>query len=303
MSPDAPAPAPRRVLVTGAAGLIGRVVTRTFAERGAAITALVLEDPGDLAELGADRIAVGDAGDPELVRDALADADAVVHLAALPTPRHATAQEVFVGNTRATFNVLEEAGKRGVPRAAIASSLSILGLPWSRTRLHPAYVPVDEQTPLQIEDPYGLSKRVDEATAEMMARRYEMAVVALRFPFVSDERRAAHRLPLITADPSEGASELWTYLDVQDAADAAWLAITVPLHGYHTVFLAAPDTCAPYPTAELLAAYHPNVPIRTKLPGRAVPLDLRAAEDLLGFRARHLLNVPPKPWPPKPHDP
>ena len=125
-------PAPRRVLVTGAAGLVGRVVTRAFADRGAAVTALVLEDPGDLAEVGADRVVVGDARDVELVRKALAEVDAVVHLAALPTPRHGTAQEVFGGNTGATFNVLEEAGNQGVRRAVVASSFSILGLPWAR---------------------------------------------------------------------------------------------------------------------------------------------------------------------------
>ena len=85
------------MLVTGAAGLVGRVVTRVFADHGAAATALVLEDPGDLAEVGADRVVIGDAADVGLVREALADVDAVVHLAALPTPRYGTAQEGFGG--------------------------------------------------------------------------------------------------------------------------------------------------------------------------------------------------------------
>lgn len=293
-------PIPRRVLVTGAAGLVGRVVTRAFADHGAAVTALVYEDPGDLAEIGADRVAVGDAGDPDLVREALADVDAVVHLAALPTPVHGTALEVFGGNTRATFTVLEEAGSLGVRRAAVASSFSILGLPWARRTLHPAYVPIDEDTPLQIEDPYGLSKQVDEATSEMMARRHGMDIVALRFPFISDDQRAAYRLPLLADDPAVGAAELWTYLDVRDAAQVAWLAITVPLQGFHKVFVAAPDTMVPYPTADLLAAYHPDAEVRAPMPGRAAPLDLRAAERLLWFQARHVLDLEPRPWPP-PH--
>lgn len=292
-------PAPRRVLVTGAAGLVGRVLTRAFADRGAAVTALVLTDPGDLAELGADRVAVGDASDVELVREALADVDAVVHLAALPTPTHGTPLEVFGGNTRATFTVLEEAGNQGVRRAVIASSLSILGMPWARNTLHPAYVPIDEDAPLQIEDPYGLSKQVDEASGEMMARRHGMGIVALRMPFVSDAERAAQRLPWFTADPAPGAAELWTYLDVRDAAQAAWLALTVPLQGFHKVFVAAPDTIVPYPTADLLRVYHPDAEVRAPLPGRTAALDLSAAERLLGFRAQHLLEVEPRPleWP------
>jgi nucleoside-diphosphate-sugar epimerase len=291
------APAPRRVLVTGAAGLVGRVVTRAFADRGAAVTALVLEDPGDLAEVGADRVVVGDARDVELVREALAEVDAVVHLAALPTPRHGTAQEVFGGNTGATFNVLEEAGNQGVRRAVVASSFSILGLPWARRTLHPVYVPIDEDAPLQIEDPYALSKQVDEATAQMMARRYGMDVVALRFPFISNAERAAYRLPQFADDPGAGAAELWTYLDVRDAAQAAWLALIVPSHGFHKVFVAAPDTLAPYPTADLLRVYHPDAEVRVPMPGRTAPMDLRAAQRLLGFQARHLLDVEPRPWP------
>ncbi|MCL2731849.1 MAG: NAD(P)-dependent oxidoreductase [Actinomycetia bacterium] len=285
---------PSRVLVTGAAGLIGRVVSRTLAERGVAVTALVLADPGDLA---ADRVVVGDAGDPELVRKALADVDAVVHLAAMPTPKHGTPLEVFGGNTRATFTVLEEAGQAGIRRAVIASSFSILGLPWAHRALHPAYLPIDEQLPLQIEDPYGLSKRVDECTAEAMAQRHGMTVVALRFPFVSDDDRTAFRLPLVTADPGEAASELWTYLDVRDAAHAGWLALTEPVSGYHTVFVAAPETLAPYRTDELIAAFHPQSELRRPLEGREVPIDLTAAKRLLGFTAQHLVELDVLPLP------
>jgi nucleoside-diphosphate-sugar epimerase len=283
-----------RVLVAGAAGLIGRAVTDNLLACGIAVTALVLHDPGDLA---ADRVVVGDASDPDVVRTGLADVEAVVHLAALPSPNHGTALEVFGGNTRATFVVLEEAGNAGVRRAVIASSYSILGLPWSPRTLHPAYLPIDEQLPLQIEDPYGLSKLVDEKTAEMMSCRHGMDIMALRFPFVSNEQRQRHRLEATIADPAVGAAEVWSYLDVRDAAEACRLAITVPVPGYHTVFLAAPQTLAPFLTEELIAAYHPQSQLRRRIPRRDVPIDLSAAEDLLGFRARHLVDLDVRPLP------
>ena len=38
--------------------------------------------------------------------------------------------------------------------------------------------------PLQITDPYALSKRVDEETAAMIHRRYRMTVVAMRLPAI-----------------------------------------------------------------------------------------------------------------------
>ena len=285
---------PARVLVTGAAGMIGRSVTEHLRSRGVAVTALVLEDPGDLR---ADRVVVGDAADPGAVRRALADVDAVVHLAALPSPHEGTPLEVFGGNTRATFVVLEEAGQAGVRRVVFASSYSLVGLPWSATVRHPAYLPIDEALPLQIEDAYGLSKLVDETVAQMMARRHGLAAVGLRFPLVTNERRAADRLAETLADPIAGAPDLWSYLDVRDAAQACWLAITVPLTGCHAVFLAAPQTLAPYPTAELVAAYHPTSEIRRELASREVPIDTGAARRLLGFEPRYSIELATLPFP------
>ncbi|MFE4537586.1 NAD-dependent epimerase/dehydratase family protein [Streptomyces scopuliridis] len=283
---------PRRVLVTGAAGLIGRAATGLLRSHGVRATALVLDDPGDLS---VDRVVTGDAGDPVTVREALAGVDAVIHLAALPSPRHGTPLEVFGGNTRATFVVLEEAGRAGVNRAMIASSYSILGIAWATTRLHPAYYPIDEEIPLEITDPYALSKQADEATAQMMSRRHGMDIVAIRYPFVSNETRLSARLAATLADPGATAADSWAYLDVDDAAEAAWRAVTVPLRGFHTVFTAAPDTLAPYSTEELIAAYHPDTPLRRPIPGRQTPIDTTAATRLLGFTARAMTGLEERP--------
>ena len=231
---------------------------------------------------------VGDAGDPEVVRSALAGVDAVVHLAAIPAPTLDTAQAVFTRNTRATFAVLEEAGRAGVRRAVIASSFSVTGLPWADVELHPAYLPVDERLPLQVTDAYALGKQTDEATAEMMARRHGGSIVALRMPFVGQQdQRLARRAAAFAEDPRSGARELWSYLDVRDAARACWLGLTRPGPGAHVVFVAADDILAPFPTEELLDRYHPDVPRRWDLPGRASAIDTRAAREVLGFHPEH----------------
>lgn len=278
---------PRRVLVTGVAGSLGQATLDLLARQGVPVTGLDLHDPGGLA---ADRMVVGSACDPATVRQALREVEAVIHLAALPAPVLGTPEEVFCGNTRATFVVLEEAGRAGVRRAAIASSMSALGLAWAGRALHPAYVPVDERIPLQAEDPYGLSKEVDELTAAMMTRRHGMTTVALRFPRLGGPQDKLQQTAEEWAlDPGDGARELWSYMDVRDAARAAWLAVSRPVRGHHVVSVAAPTTLAVQPTVELLARFHPGSERRAELPGRTVPVDLSAAERVLGFRAEHVL--------------
>jgi nucleoside-diphosphate-sugar epimerase len=288
---------PSRVLVTGAFGLIGTAVVAALRAHDIAVTALSQHEPESAAEADVDRVVIGDAGDVDTVRRALADVDAVAHLAAMPSPNHGSAVEVFTGNTRATFVVLDEAGRSGVRRAMIASSYSILGLPWAPRSLHPAYYPIDAHTPLQIEDPYGLSKQVDEATATMIGRRYGTDIVALRFPFVGGGDRLAHRLAETIRDPGSAATDSWAYLDTRDAGEVTYRALTAPLHGVHRVFVAAPEILAPYPTEDLIRTYHPDSELCRPIPGRAAPLDLDPAERLLGFTARHVLALESQPLP------
>ncbi|WP_166355629.1 NAD-dependent epimerase/dehydratase family protein [Phytoactinopolyspora limicola] len=282
------------VLITGAAGLIGRATTRHLRQRGTRITGLVLDDPGDL---DVDRVVVGDAGDRAAVEAGLDGVDAVIHLAARAAPNLGTADEVFSGNVAATFTVLDAAGERGIRHAAVASSINALGYHYSpHADVHPEWFPLDEQLPSRAADPYSLSKQVDEMTAAGMHRRYGMTIVALRFPMVGGLGEVAGvdgRLPswakAVTAEPWRGARDGWLYLESRDAARALELALRPAVPGAHVVFVAAPTTGVPYRTGDLLDRYHPGVPRRRLFSGREAPVDLGRAADLLGFTARHLL--------------
>ncbi|WP_250036825.1 NAD-dependent epimerase/dehydratase family protein [Paractinoplanes maris] len=274
---------PAHVLVTGAAGLIGTAVLDLLSSDGVTTSALVL----DPTSTRADRTLVGDARDVALVDDALDGAEAVIHLAAIPHPGSDPDEEVFGRNTQATFTVLDRAARRGVRNAVIASSYAIGGLPFARRPLRLPYLPIDTAQPLQITDPYALSKRTDEATADMIHRQYGMTVVALRLPFVgAADDRLAPMAELFARDPGRGAADVWSYLDVRDAARALVASLQPALPGNHVLYVAAPETLAPQSTEWLLDEFHPGVP-RPGFPGRTVPIDLRPARELLGFTARY----------------
>jgi nucleoside-diphosphate-sugar epimerase len=280
---------PSRVLVTGAAGRLGREVLRVLAARGAAVVGLDRADPG-----GVETFFTGSAGDVDLVARAMAGVDTVIHLAAIPRPTLGAPEEVFVNNVAATFVVLDQAARAGVRRAVIASSLSITGLqPVSPRPALPDDAPVDEAMPLRIADPYALSKQADEATAEMVARRDGMAVVALRFPMLGEPEFLVTEAGRQRADPGYAAESMWAYLDMRDAATACWLGVTVPMTGVRPLYLAAPETLSPYPTADLVARYLPGVEVRAPLPGRTVPIDTSAARALLGFTPAHQFEITP----------
>jgi nucleoside-diphosphate-sugar epimerase len=279
---------PSRVLVTGAAGRLGSAVVRVLAGHGVAVVGLDRLDPGTV-----DAFFAGSASDVDLVAKAMAGVDAVIHLAAIPAPDRGTPEDVFVGNSSATFVVLDQAARAGVGRAVIASSLSITGLPFAPRPAVPDYLPIDEAMSLQAADPYALSKQADEATAAMVARRDGMGVVALRFPKLGSADFLAEYAVEYRERPGAGAHEVWSYLDMRDAAAACWLGLTASVAGAHPLYLAAPETLSPYPTVDLLARYLPGVPVRVPLTGRAVPIDTSAASALLGFVPGHLVDIAP----------
>jgi nucleoside-diphosphate-sugar epimerase len=275
-----------RVVVTGAGGGIGRVVVAELAAHGHQVVAL--DRAADGLPTAAAEVHVGDCRDAALVRAAVGGADAVVHLAGVPAPGVVADQELFAGNTQATFTVLDEAVRAGVRRVATASSVSALGAAWSSDHVSPLYLPLDEAHPLRPREAYALAKQVDEATEAMFCRRDGITVVALRFPFTTTAEAIAERAARVADDPSEGARELWAYLDVRDAARACRLAVERSLPaGFHPVYVVADDTLAPLPTERLVRQFHPETELRAPLPGRRTAYATARAVALLGFRASH----------------
>lgn len=223
-----------------------------------------------------------DLGDVGQVTGAMRGCAAVIHLGAIPAPYGHADEVVFGNNTGATFAVLQAASLLGIRAAAIASSGSAYGTAWAKRRFAPAWVPIDEALPLLNEDPYGLSKEVDERTAAMFCRREGMSIAALRFHWIAtrDEQLAAVPGHWERETKLEGTRGFWGYIDLRDAARACRLAIEVARDrpfGFEPFNIVAADTLLEAPSTE----------IRASIPGNAGAWDTSKAERMLGWTPVH----------------
>lgn len=273
-----------KVLVTGAGGTLGREVVAHLRESGWSVRA---HDRTTLDPAVADEVVTGELRERAPVARALDGVDAVVHAAALPSPEVAPEDEVFGNNVRAAYLVLDAAGRAGVGRIVNVSSLSALGLAFSRHDVSPVSVPVTEEHPFVGDDVYGLSKYLGETVAETVSRRWGSTVVSLRFPFLGTGERLRTHIARVHADPGFDRRSLWAWLDSRDAARAIGAALTAPLDGHTVINVTAPDTTALEPTAELLRRYHPGTRLDPAPAGFGVPFSIRRSRDLLGFAPVH----------------
>ncbi len=275
-----------RVVVTGAEGHLGREVVARLREEHIAVVRVDKNISGLLDEMARE----ADLRDLGQVYGALAGADAVVHLGAIPGPLGRPPEIVYANNVVGQFNVCEAAATLGVRRVVSASSVSALGFPFQHRWSEPLYIPIDEEHPLAPQDAYGLSKANGEEIAAAYCRRGAGSAASLRFPTILDGVLYNDVLDGVRDNPGGGAHYLWSYIDTRDAVEACLLALTAPFDGHQSLYVAADDTTSVLPTDTLLDRYYPSVQRRWR-EGNGAPyrslLDTRRATEILGFRAHH----------------
>ncbi|MCI3923814.1 NAD(P)-dependent oxidoreductase [Paenibacillus sp. TRM 82003] len=273
----------KKVVVTGGTGLLGLWIVKEFLASGYEVVNADIrrsEEPGV-------RTVVTDLENLGEVYGVLQGADAVVHLAAIPQAYTHSNERTFRNNVMTTYNVLEAAAGLGIRKAVIASSESSYGLVFPLKRLEPMYVPMDEAHPQYPEDSYGLSKIVNEQTADLFHRRTGMQVVSFRLGNVITPTTYAN-FPSFIHKPEEREVILWSYIDARDAGVACRLAVEAEGLGSVALNLANDETSMDIPTRELLAARYPGVTdIRTPLEGYETLLDSSKAKRLLGWQPQH----------------
>lgn len=177
------------IVITGGAGFIGSNLAELALARGHRVTVIDDLSTGFADNLdGLDvRFVYGSILDDAALADAVADADSVIHLAALGSvPR--SIKDPFgshAANATGTLTVLEAARAAGVDHVICASSSSVYGL-------NPA-LPKNEREWVRPMSPYAVTKLATEQYTLAYQQSFGMQTLAFRFFNVYGPRqRAGH---------------------------------------------------------------------------------------------------------------
>ena len=215
-----------KVLITGCAGQVGGAVTAHLLARGFEVRGV---DTADSFGGGIDYRRC-DLLDAEALAPHLDGMDAVLHLAAIPSPGRAPNARIFQINTAATFNVFDACAQQGIGRVVVASSINAVGYFFGTVPFELEYLPADEAHPKLTSDAYSFSKQVTEEIGVYFWRRDGIANTCLRFgaglrPLAEMQQNAAEALlaaralveRLGEAEPQDAAAEIRRMRDAYDA--------------------------------------------------------------------------------------
>ena len=201
----------------------------------------------------------------------------------------------FEINQRGTEILLESARKAGVGRVVLASSAAVYG--------DSDAMPLGEDTPLNPQSPYAVSKRVDELYAGMYTRSFGLEVVALRYFNVYGPRQRpdsmyAAAVPIFTRRLFEG-KPVTIYGDGGQTRDLVYVGDIVRANLVASDHPAAPgevfnictgDEIRVVDLVNGLMGLFPSAPAPVYAPARSGDIyrsvgNPRKAADVLGFHA------------------
>jgi nucleoside-diphosphate-sugar epimerase len=231
----------KRVLITGAEGLIGSVLRERLPDEYE-LRALTWRPVEGLASH------VGDIADLEAIRPAFAGIDAVVQLAGHAT-MDATWEQALHSNIIGVRNVFEAAASAGVERVVFASSNHAVGrfendgMPGIYRPGQRDYPIVDHRVPWRPDSLYGVSKSFGEAIGRYYAEVHGLTVLCLRIGSVTPSDNPAAPITASTAfwldlsDEEKRWRQAATWLSHRDCAQLVdrCLAAELP-RGHFDIF-------------------------------------------------------------------
>ncbi|MFH0179541.1 NAD-dependent epimerase/dehydratase family protein [Streptomyces cacaoi] len=203
-------PAPRNVLLTGAAGGLGTLMRDLLPAYGYELRLLDLRPIEDAPEA-----IVADLADRDAVREAVRGVDAIIHLAGISL--EAPFEKILGANIAGTYNLYEAAREEGVQRVVFASSNHAVGFtprPRADASLDEGeLIPID--TPRRPDTFYGLSKSFGEDLAQLYWDKHGLESVSVRIGSCFAEPTSVRMLSLWMS-PADGARLLHAALTAEN---------------------------------------------------------------------------------------
>lgn len=274
-----------RVLVTGAAGFLGRHVARHFLRRGWEVVGFDLasfEEPGI-------RSMQGDLTEANSVDYATAKSDVVAHIGAIGDVYLAGEQPALAAdvNVVGTANIVEASLRHGA-RVIYASTWEVYG--------EPTVEPIDETHPTMPDHPYSITKLAGESLVIAASRLRALPAISLRlgtaygsglrpnsvFRIFLDKARSGEPIT-IQGDGSQGrqfthASDIARAFEMAARSDETGTALNV----------VSPETVSIKELAEqFIARFHTEVTFGPSRPGDVPSALVSAAKAraVLGWEA------------------
>ena len=247
------APPFHRLLLTGAAGGLGRVLRPRLKPW---CTLLRLSDIADLGSAASgEELQPAALEKADQVHALLADVDAVVHLGGVSV--EGPFEPILQANIVGACNLYEAARRHGVKRIVFASSNHVTGF-YRQDEV------VDPSMPMRPDGHYGLSKAFGENLAQFYFDRYGLETVSLRigssFPEPKDRRMLA------------------TWLSYDDLERLVVASLTAPLVGHSVIYGVSDNTTTWWDnTGAKHIGYRPqdsSEPFRAAVEARQPVLDL-----------------------------
>jgi len=277
----------KRVLVTGTSGRVGSVTANEFLVHGYQVRGLDVRPPHESLR-GKIETTYVDLTDRLGLMRAVEGCDMIAHLAAIPSPDR-DGEKIFPVNVLGTQNILDAAEANGINRVSYASSCCAFGIYFASRQIDPQYLPMDEKHPPLTQDLYGLSKVLNEETAAAYTRRMGMTTIGLRLTTVMNFASVSHSRWLrhgLTSD-EDRRNDLWSYIEVRDAARAFRLALeNAPEGTHHTAIIAARDSFTSHDIRHLVRRHFPDLAQQIEhLSPTDCLYDTSLAENAFGFVA------------------
>ena len=273
-----------RLLVTGGSGRLGRwVVEELRGDHEVVVAGLEDTPPPDAVRPGV-RYEQADLTDAEAVARVAEGAEAIVHLAAIPSPIGREPEDVFANNMTSTFNVVEAAIRQDARKVIYSSSGSALGFAFRFREMVPDYMPMDEEHPLRPQDAYGLSKWLGEEILEAATRRTGIRTIVLRPTSVIGPEDYAERVPRML----DNGGGILAYVDARDFARAVRAALDDTEIEHDRFFITADDAMSREPLATAFPRRFPGSEAACAgLTGTEGPISCAKAKRMLGYRPQH----------------